>query len=518
MKKQKLSSSNSNPSTLLRTRSGLWNWIDKNLLHWSFVVFIVAIAVVPKFPIQFVEYTYIRIRIDDILPAVMVALFTIQWIRRKVTLNKTLLIPIVLFWTSVFISFLVAYYVSYTVPLFNIGLLHSLRRVQYMIVFFVASSLITSEKRFYLYLKTYIATFLLVSVYGLIQKFGFLPSIQSMNPAYVDGRLLWLNSSDRINSTFGGHFDLAAYITFTIPIVLGLYYTKFKKWYLLAFFASLTALLYTAARSSFVAYISAVTFLLLGLRRFKFYLFVLMVTAGLLMVTGDMTKRLLQTFQVRTVYTDEQTGETRIGQEISVKNLPAGSYEIDLPFLKKPKSTKVDEKDRSDVARSIAYDKALRAGKVLTAKQIEAEAALTTKFIKPEQTLLCDISCATRLQVEWPRAILAFKSNPLFGRGPSSITEATDNDYLRWLGELGLVGTFLFVFIISRIIFMMVKFGKRVPEYKTLSFGFICGVLALLINALYIDVFEASKVAYHFWVMSGLFVGISTYHAKNKVK
>ena len=508
MKKPKLSSNNK--------KSSFWNWIDKNLLHWTFLGFIVAIAAVPKFPIQHVEYTYIRIRIDDLLPAIMVAVFTMQWIRRKVDLNKALLIPIILFWLSVFVSFIVAYYISYTIPVFNIGLLHSLRRVQYMIVFFVASSLITSEKRFYQYLKTYVATFLLVCLYGLIQKFGFLPSIQSMNPAYTDGRLLWLNPDDRINSTFGGHFDLAAYITFTIPLVLGLYYTKFKKWYLLAFFTSLTALLYTAARSSFVAYISAVSLMLVAMRKFKFYLLVLVVTAGLMMVTGDMTKRLLQTFQVKTVYTNQLTGQTTIGQKITIKNLPAGSYEIDLPFLKKPGSVKVDDKARRDIARGIALDEARRAGKILTAEQIEAEAGLMTQFIKPEQTLLCDISCATRLQVEWPRAILAFKSNPFFGRGPSSITEATDNDYLRWLGELGLVGTSIFVFIIIRIMYLVTKLGKNAIEYKTLAFGFVCGVIALLINSLYVDVFEASKMAYNFWVVSGLFVGIATHYAKSK--
>lgn len=516
MKKQKLSSNNNNQSTRLGTRSGFWDWIDKNLLHWSFIGFIVAIAVVPKFPIQHVEYTYIRIRIDDLLPAILVALFTVQWIRRKITLNRTLLIPIILFWISVFVSFLIAYYITYTIPVFNIGLLHSLRRVQYMIVFFIASSLITSEKRFYQYLKTYVATFLVVCVYGLIQKFGFLPSIQSMNPAYTDGRLLWLNPDDRINSTFGGHFDLAAYITFTIPLVLGMYYATFKKWYLLAFFASLTALLYTAARSSFVAYVSSITFMLFVLRKFKFYVLAMVVTAGLMLVTGDMTKRLLQTFQVKTVYTNELTGQQSIGQKITVKNLPAGSYEIDLPFLKKPKSVKVDDKARRDFARDIALDKAKREGKILTAEEIEAEAGLMTRFIKPEQTLLCDISCATRLQVEWPRAILAFKSNPLFGRGPSSITEATDNDYLRWLGELGIVGTSIFVFILLRIMYIASRLGKKVIEYKTLAFGFICGVLALLINSLYVDVFEASKMAYNFWVVSGLFVGIATFYAKNK--
>ena len=333
MKKQKLSPSSNNPSASLRTKAGFWGWIDQNILHWAFLGFIVAIAAIPKFPIQHVEYTYIKIRIDDLLPAIMVSLFTIQWLRRKIVLNRTLLIPVVLFWTAVFSSFLYAYYASYTVPVFNIGLLHSLRRVEYMIVFFIATSLITTEKRFFQYLKTYVATFLAVSVYGLIQKFGFLPSIQSMNPAYVDGRLLWLNPDDRINSTFGGHFDLAAYITFSIPLVLGLYYTKLKKWYLVAFFASLTALLYTSARSSFVAYVTSLTFMLLTMRKFKFYLLAMVVTAGLMLVTGDMTKRLLQTFQVKTVYTNQLTGQQQIGQQISVKNLPAGSYEIDLPFL-----------------------------------------------------------------------------------------------------------------------------------------------------------------------------------------
>ena len=509
MKKQKLSPRNK--------KTSFWGWIDENILHWSFLAFIVAIAAVPKFPIQHVEYTYIRIRIDDLLPAVMVTVFAIQWLRRKLVLNKTLLIPIVLFWISVFISFAFAYYVTYTIPVFNIGLLHSLRRVQYMIVFFIASSLVTSEKRFYQYLKTYVATFLAVSLYGLVQKFGFLPSIQSMNPAYVDGRLLWLNPDDRINSTFGGHFDLAAYITFSLPLVLGLYYTKFKKWYMVAFFTSLTALLYTSARSSFVAYVSSISFMLLMMRKFKFYILAMLVTAGLMLVTGDMTKRLLQTFQIKTVYTNQLTGQQQIGQQISVKNLPAGSYEIELPFLKKPGSKKIDDIDKRNVARSLAYEEAKRTGKILTAAEIEAEATRTMGFIKPEQTLLCDISCATRLQVEWPRAILAFKSNPLFGRGPSSITEATDNDYLRWLGELGLVGASLFIFIIVRIIVIAARFGSRHANYKTLTFGFICGVLALLINALYVDVFEASKIAYNFWVISGLFVGIATQYDKSKV-
>ncbi len=510
MAKQK----NSSPS---RNR-GFWGWIDDNILHWSFLVFIVGVALLPKFPIQHVEYTYIKIRIDDVLPAGMVALFFFQWLRRKVRLNTALLIPIILFWVSVFASFLYAYYVQLTIPIFNIGLLHSLRRVEYLSVFFLGSSLVTSEKRFRQYLGIYIISFFVVSLYGVVQKFGLLPSIQTMNPAYVDGRLLWLNSDDRINSTFGGHFDLAAYLTFSIPIVIGLYYQKLKKWYLVAFFTALVALLYTAARSSFVAYIASISFMLLRMKKFVFYIVVLGVTGGLLLVTGDMTKRLLQTFQVKTVYTNPATGVSQIGQQITADNLPAGSYEINLPFLKKSTKKSSNSKEQLDAARQLIYDDVKRSGKSLTPDEIEAQARALTQFIKPEQTLLCDISCATRLQVEWPRAVLAFKSNPVLGRGPSSITEATDNDFLRWLGEIGLLGTTLFLFILYRVNRSAQSILKAAPEMKTLVFGFFCGLSALLVNALYVDVFEASKVAYNFWIVSGLFVGLATYYGAHQKK
>ena len=115
---------------------------------------------------------------------------------------------------------------------------------------------------------------------------------------------------------------------------------------------------------------------------------------------------------------------------------------------------------------------------------------------------------ATRLQIEWPRAINAFKNNPLLGTGPSSLTEATDGDYFRWLGEVGLLGTITFLnilFLILKTIWDSVK--KLGFEEKLIGYGFIFGFLALFINASYIDAFEASKVAYTFWTIAGLYVG-----------
>lgn len=497
-------------------------WIDDNLVHLAAIAFIFLTNLVPKFPIQFVEYTYIRIRIDDILPVILVGIFFIQWVRRKVHLNFRLLIPIVLFWMAVFASFLWNHYVNdpATVPIFNIGFLHSARRIQYMAVFFVMSSIIISEKRFMEYFKYYFITLAIVGIYGIGQKFLGFPSIQSMNPAYTDGRLLVLNANDRINSTFGGHFDLAAYMTFSIPLTLGMYFYRKQKRYFALFVLSLIILLYTAARSSFLAYLASTFPFLLVMRKWKVFGVALLITAVLLFVTGDMTKRFLQTFQVKTVFVNEQTGGTSVDQKISVKNLPAGTKAFKIPFGDDSAPTpSVSEKNLKLEAQRQIYEEAKRKGIYLSQEQIEQQSNELAKYIKPKQMLLCDISCATRLEVEWPRAIVAFRSNMLLGTGPSSITEATDNDLLRWLGETGLIGTILFltiIFLICRYAFMLTKLDK---EKLPLFYGFLFGVMALVINALYVDVFEASKMAYNFWLVSGMIVGYySLRYEKRKKK
>ncbi len=493
-------------------------WIDDNLLHITVSLFILAAPLVPKFPVSYVEYTYIRIRYDDFIVAVVYLIFTIQFLRRKVSLNTKFLLLFVIFWAAVFTSFIVGYYVQGTIAVQNIGLLHSLRRVEYMAIFFVASSVLLTEKRLRQYLTLYFIALLIVSFYGLGQKFFQFPSIQSMNPAYSDGRLLFLNPEDRINSTFGGHFDLAAYLTFSIPVTLAFYITKAAKnlRYYLIFLMSLIALLYTAARSSFIAYAGSMSLFLLMTKKFKLWIITILVTAGLMLTTGEMAKRFQQTFQFKTVFVNEQTGQENISQEITTKKLPAGSYKIPLAKKKKAQTTE-EELDR--IALEQALEEARRSGRKPNVIEIQRRADEISKYINADQVLLCDIACATRLQVEWPRAVAAFLFNPVFGSGPSSITEATDNDFLRWLGEMGLFGTLSFLFLLFSLSRFVWKAADKDKVWTFIYKGFVFGLIALLINSLYVDVFEASKVAYNFWLVAGLIVGfITQQHAKKTTK
>jgi hypothetical protein len=268
---------------------------------------------------------------------------------------------------------------------------------------------------------------------------------------------------------------------------------------------------------------ATVTLFLLLSKKWFTWILVMALTAVLLYATGDLSERLLQTIQIKQVFVNEQTGGQTIDQKINPKELPAGGFEI--PGLK-AKGKKLSAKEQAALEQQIlllaqeqAIWEAQQQGGVLTQAELQKRTQQIASFINPENKILCDISCSTRLQIEWPRAIAAFSYNPFFGTGPSSITEATDNDYLRWLGELGLVGTLLFLAILFVIIKYVLMALKKISKgEKYLLWGFLFGLLALLISATYIDVFEASKVAYMFWAIAGLFVGFIhiVYETKRK--
>ncbi|MEX1052395.1 MAG: hypothetical protein WEC80_00940 [Patescibacteria group bacterium] len=486
-----------------------WNWLDNNILYLFLYIFIFLIPLYFKFPFIDIEYTYIYIRLEDLFVGVFYLLFVIQLIRGKVRLQTKFLLPVLLFWVSVFISFFVGHFILDTVPVFQLGFLHALRRVEYMTIFFVAMSLVTSKKILLRLLMLYITTVFLVSLYGIGQRLFDLPAVQTANPEYARGLILHLTPEARISSTFGGHFDLSAYMALSIPVTIGFYlYTK-SKLALLVIALAISNLVYTVQRISFVAYAFTSTIFLFIVKRFLLFLFIVIVSGVMIFISGDLTERFAQTFQLKQIFVNKQTGSVDIDQTINVKELPAGNYEISLLKSKNQKSRSESEKKEIEaLANKKALEEAKLKGISVNSAEFKNLVNQIASVIVIEDTILCDISCSTRLQVEWPRAIAAFISSPFFGTGASSLTEATDNDYLRWLGEFGAIGTILFLYILSAILVYHLKSRKRLDEKeKQLYLGFIFGVLALLINATYIDVFEASKVAFSFWLLAGIFTG-----------
>lgn len=138
------------------------------------------------------------------------------------------------------------------------------------------------------------------------------------------------------------------------------------------------------------------------------------------------------------------------------------------------------------------------------------------------------LSMAIRLDALWPKALSGLKANPALGSGYSTLTkekvtdfteaESTDNDYLRMLGETGLLGFGSFMAIIGLVFYQALKLFRKTqkPAEFFIAVAVMALVIGLLINALYIDVFEASKVAYSLWALVGIFFAYSLKTIKSK--
>lgn len=488
--------------------SKLFRWVDDNIIRILIVGYIFIIPLFPKIPIKMISYTYIAIRMEDFYTAALLGIFILQFLRKKVVLNKRFFKIFLIYWLAVFLSLLYGFFVAHNLPYKQLSFLNALRRIEYMAPFFVAIACITSKKDLYKFLDLVLLALFIVGVYGIGQKFLGWPAVQTMNPEYAKGYLLYLTPEARVSSTFAGHYDLAAYLVFLMPLSLAFYFFRKRFYYFLLFTLSLLVLVFTASRASYGAYVLSTFPFLLYLRKYKLLVIVIILTAIFTLSSNNLTSRFKRTFQVKQIFVNQNTGQVVVPQQYSVKELPAGTFYIGLQA--KPGGTSTVQtrdlltQNLIDEARSAAKSK----GEVLTEAQLAAITASIEANLKPINTVVSDISFATRLQVEWPRAIKAFLKSPIFGTGPASVTESTDNDYLRSLAEFGLLGTISFAWIffsISRFIYKAI--GKVEKAEAPVYLAFLFGLLGLFINASYIDVFEASKIAFHFWTIAGLYVG-----------
>lgn len=490
----------------------LLKWLDNNILKVSLVLYIFFIPLYPKLPFRMVDYTYIAVRLEDILTALLYFIFFVQVIRKKVHIHTRYLILFGLFWAAVFISFIMGWFVQKTIIIQHLGLLHALRRIEYMGVFFVFFAAVKNRRDFMFYLTCILTALGLVTVYGLGQKYAGWPAVQTMNPEYSKGYILILDSWARISSTFGGHYDLAAYLIFFMPIILALT-IQVSPWFYALFLLALSNLVLTASRVSYGAYLMSAFPFLLTKKKWVLTIVTILATVGMTLLSNNLTQRLNRTFQTKQIFIDKETGQTTVPRRLKPDDLPVGDYII---------GKQAASDNAVDVGQAVLDTKDAEEAKLNLRDQIREEAAKTGKVLTKEEedrlveeafsrmrvvsAVIPDISVATRLQVEWPRAIKAFLNYPVFGKGPSSITEATDNDYLRWLGEFGAVGTILFMTILGALFIQIWKASRLSIPDATLFWGILAGFGGLLVNATYIDVFEASKVAFIFWMFMGMTV------------
>lgn len=449
------------------------------------VTFLFAfIPLYPKFPLINVTGTFVAIRAEDFIIGFTVIIWAVYLglsNQLRSLLKEKLSLAILLFFFIGVVSTFSAVFLTHTVVA-HISILNLLRRVEFMILLPVVASVVKSKKQFVVILIVLSLTVLSVNLYALGQQYLDWPVISTTNSEFSKGLILRLSPGARVNSTFAGHYDLAVFLAMTISILTALLFAvkkRIKIGIIILGLLSLLILIMTAARLSFAAAFIGIIAALVFSKRKKYILFILIGAAMIVVYPSQLRDRLVSTVTVNLFSKGQRyVGQTQDQQIRSKLNIPT--------LAVKTSSVSATTSTFASPSGSTATD--IAPGEPLDTTQLGVYR-----------------SFEIRLNIEWPRALLAFVKNPFLGTGYSSIDIATDNDMLRSLGEVGLLGTAALVLVlieISKRIFSSFKNNSKLIRF--FSAGVFAMLIAFVVNGLFIDVFEASKVASLFWMILGL--------------
>lgn len=110
---------------------------------------------------------------------------------------------------------------------------------------------------------------------------------------------------------------------------------------------------------------------------------------------------------------------------------------------------------------------------------------------------ISDWSMATRF-LKWGAALDGFRLNPLLGYG-TGVTHVMDGNYVRLLGETGILGTSLWLIFYGG----MMRFVWKLRHQSRLGKAVLLMMLSILLNAVMIDMFDASKPMEIMWLLVG---------------
>lgn len=451
-----------------------------NIFRPIIAILILFIPLYPKFPLTSVDGTYVAIRLDDLVVALAILIWGIHQITHKFPVFKIKITKLFLAYFMAIIASFVTAFLVYQADSTSLLLLHLARRFEYISLFFIAINSVKSKQDLkFSYIFLLIAT-TLVSIYGYGQKYFQFPVISTMNSEFSKGQLLQMSTWTRINSTFAGHYDLAAFLSVALIIIATVFILNKNKWIklssLIVWITVYPILTFTASRVSIFAFLIGICFTLFALRKY-FWIIPFFVLIGFSIFNSeDLNQRLLATIPALKNQITKTT--ITITPTATPTSIPIAAVITKTPIIKTISPTPT-------IVHHITTE---------NYPTVDADAGVAR-------------SGEIRFNVEWPRAIRAFNKNPITGTGLGSITLATDNDYLRLLGESGLLG---FISFMAILLFFTIKtipliFKKNQLPNNQISIIFFGCLLTTLINAVFIDVFEASKTAYLFWIMMGFY-------------
>lgn len=471
------------------------NEILSSVLFYLAVFLFAFIPLYPKFPLLNVSGTFVAIRAEDVLIGVTVSLWGILLITSNTLrnfLNDKLNQIILLFFFIGIVSTFSAAFLTNSVIL-HISVLHFLRRVELMMLLPVTLTVVKTKKQLIAILIVLALTLLSVNLYALGQEYLDWPVISTTNSEFSKGLILRLSPGARVNSTFAGHYDLAVFLAMALVILTTLFFAakKFLKIGLVILGGlTMLILIMTAARLSFVAAFVGIITAFLVMKKRKYIILLTVILGAILLYPSQLRDRLVSTVTINLFDQGQRYQGRTLDQQLRSR--------LNIPTLAIKTSSNSAYSSTFATQSGLATD--ITPGEPVDSTQLGVYRSLQIRF-----------------NIEWPRAINAFWKNPLLGTGYSSLDIATDNDFLRSLGEVGLLGTVAFSLILVEISKRIIKSMRNDDRLiKFLSAGVLSMIVCFVVNGLFIDVFEASKVASIFWMLLGLNLAVFNFKGKDE--
>ncbi|RJR28734.1 O-antigen ligase domain-containing protein [Candidatus Microgenomates bacterium] len=445
----------------MQKHSKLYKLVFKYLV----LALLLFVPLYPKFPLYAIGGVQVSIRLEDLLLfLVFVVWLAITMFRKFDLLRTKVSLSFLVFFLIGGLSLFSAITITQTVAP-QLGLLHLMRRAEYMLCFLFGWEAVRDRAHLPLFMRSLVVVVFVVFIVGLGQKYFGWPVITTQNSEYAKGVALSYKEGGHLVSTFAGHYDMANYLVFVSPLLLAFMLAKKQviqkvfgdKVYvsrivlLVSLLASYWLIVNAASRIPIVSFIIASSALLVFMGKKRLIPAVIVVSVIMTGLSSNLVARYMNIFNV-------------------------------------------------------AVDKVVSQVEEMIVHPVYAQA-------------LEDRSTSIRTNVEWPRAIRAFSKNPLLGTGYSSISLATDNDYLRMLGEVGVLGFVAFLLLCMQICVTLFS-NIKIPLQSSYSYEqlftvcVLASLPAVLLNMLFIDILEASKFAISFWLILGFAFGIN-YAKKN---
>jgi hypothetical protein len=474
---------------------------------WVVLALLTVIILLPKFPLLEVNGTYVHIRMEDFLVATVYAIWLIGVyggrFRPQLVYKFRALVFFIIYGLGIT---LLGIGFFGTIPEPFLGILHWLRRVEYLGMYFIAATVCRPE-RLRIYLIALIGVGVLTVVYAFFQFYDLVPGVFTLSRP---GELVKYSQFGFLISTFGAHYDFGAFLGILMMLsVWGLRSYKSKS--RLIFFALGLVFYYTLtvvyARSAYLGMLGGI-FVMFLLGRSWFALVPLLETVRTFArYFGGTFNRFAYDFKFNILPPPPSATPTpTIGITPTAVSTVAPSLTNAPPGITTAPATLVPS-----TAPTVTP-----AGSSWLDVMINNWSQNINQFL---QRINFDLDTSARYRIKsWQDAFVNVNYNFLWGGGYSTNGNSTDNDYLRHMAEVGIIGLAWFLLILWD--FVRLAWHKYTEILESLAenylsnfernyYLFVMGLVVLmLIQSVFIDIFASSKIAFLFWFLMGNFAAL----------